>query len=790
MTALLLYIFIYLAAALVAVIICKRLGLGSVLGYLFAGVLIGPTFGLVGAETQSIQHVAEFGVVMMLFIVGLELHPSKLWELRYQLVGLGGLQITTTIAVVTIVTVLLGYPWQTGVALGCVFAMSSTAIVLQTLNEKGLESAAGGRAAFSTLLAQDMAVIPIFAILPLLSLDIKGDEATEAVVHAAQGASLIAALPGWQKFLIIAAAISGIIVGGKYISKVILRYIAAIRLREVFTMFTLSLVIGAAVIMNLLGLSAALGAFIAGVVLASSEYRHELESTLDPFKGLLLGVFFITIGANINFHLLAAEPLVIVGLTVGVIFVKFILLMILALCFKLDRGATYLYALSLAQAGEFGFVLLSFEVGNHLISSSMLDTMLLVVTLSMVVTPLLFILYDKVIAPRINRQQASKMVNDSIAIAAAGESVERPIIQIGYGRFGQVIGNFLRSCGYQLTVIDHDPDLVSGFSQYGVKTYYCDGARADLLELAGIEKARLLIIAIDNPEQTIEIVRIAQELNPALPIVVRAHDRLNYYDIYFTGERHIFREVFDSAVAAGSESLQLLGVNEEMADTLAHVYRDLDEASLQDLAHVYDPKLPRFQNKRLIDKSRELNAHTTEVLRGILNGTYKDPNYGLGASLITEDSATHAATKRASMRAEQASLMVQQAAASAAKAFEQLHHDVDEAHANNHDMDAHEVALAAEQVLAQVTTAAQEAIEQLRLEQEETLESLQESTVPAAKSNLVVGKNDESTALVQDELTNKGESTPQADSVPQVDYIAQDSAIEEPSAQEDSATQK
>ncbi|MFQ1049562.1 monovalent cation:proton antiporter-2 (CPA2) family protein [Avibacterium paragallinarum] len=402
MTSLLVSAFIYLFAAAVAVPISKRLGLGSVLGYLLAGVAIGPILGLVGQEAEKVQHVAEFGVVMMLFLVGLELEPKTMWALRNKLLGLGGLQMGLTIAAITEIAVLLGYSWQMGIAVGCVLAASSTAIVLQTLGEKGLLKSPGGQSSFSVLLFQDIAVIPILALLPVLA---SPELLNQGQTVAAESTNLLSGLTGTAKAVITFAVITFIVLGGHFLSRPIFRYIAASRMREIFTAFALALVIGIAAMMSLIGLSPALGTFLAGVVLANSEYRHELESNLEPFKGLLLGLFFITIGAGIDFSLLFNDFATIIGITLLVLIVKAFILWGLGFCFRLDKLNRNLFALSLAPVGEFGFVLLSFTTQNAILPEALADKFLLVVAISMLASPLLFIFYDKVIVPRATQSQ-------------------------------------------------------------------------------------------------------------------------------------------------------------------------------------------------------------------------------------------------------------------------------------------------------------------------------------------------------------------------------------------------
>ena len=554
MTSLLLSAFIYLASAAVAVPLSKRLGLGSVLGYLIAGVLIGPVFGLVGQETESIQHVAEFGVVMMLFLVGLELEPHKLWQLRWQLLGLGGLQVVLTIAAITGIAMLMGLSWTVGVAAGCVLSMSSTAIVLQTLGEKNLLASQGGQASFSVLLFQDIAVIPMLALLPLLALPELAGQATEAAHHA-DAVNLLAGLPAYEKAGITFGVIALIVVGGHFLAGPIFRYIAAARLREIFTVVSLALVIGIAVLMSLIGLSPALGTFLAGVVLANSEYRHELESNIEPFKGLLLGLFFITVGAGVDFELLAHQGWKILGITLCVIVAKGLILLLLGKVFRLKRLDQKLFALALAQAGEFGFVLLSLVESNGVMPSHIAKQLLLAVALSMLFTPLLFIVYDKVMVPR------------AYARAKAGDAVrpdvieqKHPVIIAGHGRFGRVINAMVTACGYKTTVIDHNAATVAGYKRFGVETYFGDASRQELLLIAGLAEARLLVVAIDNHEQAMKITEFARKTNPGIKIVARSYDAQQTYELYHAGADEIVRENFDSAVRCGKRALECLGM--------------------------------------------------------------------------------------------------------------------------------------------------------------------------------------------------------------------------------------
>jgi len=613
MTSLLLSAFIYLASAAVAVPLSKRLGLGSVLGYLIAGVLIGPVFGLVGQETESIQHVAEFGVVMMLFLVGLELEPHKLWQLRWQLLGLGGLQVVLTIAAITGIAMLMGLSWTVGVAAGCVLSMSSTAIVLQTLGEKNLLASQGGQASFSVLLFQDIAVIPMLALLPLLALPELAGQATEAAHHA-DAVNLLAGLPAYEKAGITFGVIALIVVGGHFLAGPIFRYIAAARLREIFTVVSLALVIGIAVLMSLIGLSPALGTFLAGVVLANSEYRHELESNIEPFKGLLLGLFFITVGAGVDFELLAHQGWKILGITLCVIVAKGLILLLLGKVFRLKRLDQKLFALALAQAGEFGFVLLSLVESNGVMPSHIAKQLLLAVALSMLFTPLLFIVYDKVMVPR------------AYARAKAGDAVrpdvieqKHPVIIAGYGRFGRVINAMVTACGYKTTVIDHNAATVAGYKRFGVETYFGDASRQELLLIAGLAEARLLVVAIDNHEQAMKITEFARKTNPGIKIVARSYDAQQTYELYHAGADEIVRENFDSAVRCGKRALECLGMPKLKAEEVGNLYFHRNRHGMAMAAKAYDPSIGMFENKALIEIVRSEMAETERLIRQLLH---------------------------------------------------------------------------------------------------------------------------------------------------------------------------
>jgi monovalent cation:proton antiporter-2 (CPA2) family protein len=593
--------FVYLVAAVLSVPIAKRLGLGSVLGYLIAGVIIGPfVLKFVGGEQGSdVMHFAEFGVVMMLFLIGLELQPSLLWRLRLPILGLGGLQVAVTALVVAVLALMAGQPWQMALAIGLILAQSSTAIVLQTLNEKGLMKTEAGQSAFSVLLFQDIAVIPILAILPLLA---RGHDA--AVSLAANGVIMTAestghaALPGWQQALMVIGVVAGIILAGRFLMRPVFRFVAATRQQEVFTATALLLVIGIALAMQEVGLSPALGTFVAGVVLADNEYRHELETDIAPFKGLLLGLFFISVGASIDFNLLLQQPLLIVGLVIGLAIVKFAVLFGLGRFFRLGMSQSLLFACALAQGGEFAFVLFSFATQNNVLPSSVANPLVVVVALSMVLTPLLMILNDKLVQPRF---AASTPEQDADEI----DDNENPVIIAGFGRFGQIVGRLLIANGYNATVLDHDPGQIDMLRRFGMKVFYGDASRLDLLHAAGAEQARLFVVAIDDREKILETVDLARKHFPHLKILARSIDRNHAYDLIRRGVEVVERETFDSALGMGVEALKLLGVRSYTAHRAARTFKHHDEKSLQELAHVTGDQTVYIARSRQLAKQLE-----------------------------------------------------------------------------------------------------------------------------------------------------------------------------------------
>jgi CPA2 family monovalent cation:H+ antiporter-2 len=609
---------IYLAAAVIAVPIASRLGLGSVLGYLAAGILIGPLLGLVGSETKDLQHFAEFGVVMMLFLIGLELEPRALWDMRHKLLGLGGLQVVISSAALMGIAMAYDQPWNVSLAIGLTLALSSTAIVLQTLSEKNLMQTGGGRSVFSVLLTQDIAVIPILAFLPLLaistiggvmpdgSISLSAEEVGEAHKAAdghhgpaaAEAAfSFVQGLPGWGVTLVTLGAIAAIIIVGVFFTRPVFRFIHSAKLREMYTALALLIVVGISFLMMLVGLSPALGAFLAGVVLASSEFRHELETDLEPFKGLLLGLFFITVGAGINFELLFSDLVIIVGMALLVIIVKGLILFALGHIFKLRGRDQWLFALGLAQAGEFGFVLVSFSVATGVMPSVVAETLLLVIALSMLITPLLFILYD-VISKKLE-DGGHPLVPDDI-------DEEGPVIIAGIGRFGQIVNRLVQASGFQTVVLDHDPDTIAVMRRFGYKAFLGDPTRPDILRKAGLKDARVLVVALDDKKAALALIAYARKERPDLHIVARAHDRTDVYGQYQAGANDIVREMFDSSLRAGRYVLENMGLSEFEAHEAERMFYDHDRTSIRELAALWRPDVAAAENKAYVARAKEL----------------------------------------------------------------------------------------------------------------------------------------------------------------------------------------
>lgn len=615
---------IYLAAAVIAVPIAARLGLGSVLGYLAAGILIGPVLGLVGAEAEDLRHFAEFGVVMMLFLIGLELEPKALWDMRHRLIGLGGLQVVISTIALMLLAIAFSQPWSVALAIGLTLSLSSTAIVLQTLSEKGLMQTGGGRSAFSVLLGQDIAVIPMLALLPLLaispgviiapdgSVDRTGGAQDHAQGHGDVPLSLVDGLPGWGVTLVTIAVIGTIILAGIYLTRPVFRFIHASRLREMYTALALLIVVGISFLMLLIGLSPALGAFLAGVVLASSEFRHEMESDLEPFKGLLLGLFFITVGAGINFALLYSDTLTIVAAAISVIFIKGLVLYLLGRAFKLKGRDQWLFALSLSQAGEFGFVLLSFSVQQNVIPQPVAETVLLIIALSMLVTPLLFIVFE----------WTSKPLTENPDHFDHGEIDEQgTVIIAGIGRFGQIVNRLVRASGINTVVLDNDMEVIQLMRRFGYKGFLGDPTRPELLRAAGLDDATVLVVALDDPESAVRLVTYARRHRPDIHIVARARDRSHVFRLYQAGADDIVREMFDSSLRAGRYVLENVGLSEFEASEAEETFYGHDRYAVKELARLWKADVPASENAPYIARAKELDK---ELEIALLNNAQQD----------------------------------------------------------------------------------------------------------------------------------------------------------------------
>ncbi|WP_299583999.1 monovalent cation:proton antiporter-2 (CPA2) family protein [uncultured Microbulbifer sp.] len=557
---------IFMSAAVIAVPIATRLGLGSVLGYLLAGVAIGPSaLGLVGDASDE-MHVAEFGVALMLFLIGLEMQPKKLWQMRGAILGTGSAQLLlTTAAVAGTALLFFDLGWRTAVAIGLILALSSTAIVLQSLSEKGLLKTQGGRSAFAVLLLQDIAVIPILALLPLLAV-------TPAVTHGS-------GLEGWQYAAAVIGTIAAFAISGRYLLGPLLRLVAGSQVREMFTVSALLIVFGAAAVMSWLDLSPALGTFLAGVLLAESEFRHELEADIQPFKGLLLGLFFIAVGASLNFAQIAQNPLLLFGLVLALVLVKFAVLFLLARFLRMSKGEDWLFALSLAQAGEFGFVLVSFSTQIQVLDAEASSLLVALIALTMALTPILLLIFERFIQPRfIIGPDAPQEPHQAPSL-----ETNSPVIIIGYGRFGQITGRLLNACGFGTTLLERNAEQLDLVRRYGIEAFYGDATREDLLRAAGAAHARMVILTLSDQAASLEIVAQLQKHFPHLTILARARSRMHQYALMEAGVKYIFRETIDPALAIGEKALELLGLSPLQARRAARKFKQHDQRMLEAL---------------------------------------------------------------------------------------------------------------------------------------------------------------------------------------------------------------
>jgi monovalent cation:proton antiporter-2 (CPA2) family protein len=579
---------VYLAAAVISAPLAKKLGLGSVLGFLAAGALIGPNaLGVIGNEGEAVKHFAEFGVIVMLFLVGLELEPEKLWQLRHKIFGLGAAQVTGIAVVIGTTSLAISSGWRE------ILALSSTAIVLQTLQEKGQLKSPIGQSIFSVLLFQDISVIPMLALLPLLAV---------AAAHGegGHGASLIAAYPVWAQGLFTIAAVALVLVAGRYVMRPLFRIVADTGAREIFVAFALLIVVAITLLMGLVGLSPALGTFLAGVVLADSEYRHELEMDLQPFKGLLLAIFFIAVGAGIDFSLFRTMPGTVVLVLVAFIFLKFAGQYLVAKVFRLPKPDQFRFAFSLAQGSEFSFVLITICAGLGLLMGTIPALLTAIVALSMAASPLLMLVDEKLVQPRFARGDEARPHDD-----VSHEGVDAIIA--GHGRFGMSVGRVLNAQGMRSVVLDIDSSQVDTLRKFGFKVFYGDALRLDLLEAAGAKEARVLVIAIDDREKATELVRIARHNFPQLKLLVRVFDRAHAYEVLQEGVDEVYREVFGSSMDVAEDALVALGRTKTEAARIIRTFREHDERVLRRAAAVAGDQ------KQLIDLARQSRAEISRV---------------------------------------------------------------------------------------------------------------------------------------------------------------------------------
>jgi len=614
---------VYLLAAVISVPVAKKLGFGSVLGYLLAGIIIGPfVLKLIGNEGEDVMHFAEFGVVMMLFLIGLELKPNLLWQMRKSIFGLGGLQLLLTSTVLGITFILFGHSLREAIAIGLMLALSSTAIVLQTLAEKGLMKQAAGQASFSVLLFQDLAVIPILALIPLLTGSIEIDSSVQGseVRHVAG-----IEITGWFQVVLILVVISGIVFVGRYLSRYIFRIIARTGLREIFTATALLLVIAIAILMDLVGLSPALGAFLAGVVLANNEYRHELEVDIEPFKGLLLGLFFISVGVSIDFNLLIASPGMIISLLVMTIALKFVVLFILGRFFGLRGGQNTLFAFSLAQGGEFAFVLVAFSLENGVISSEITGILLIIVALSMAVTPLLLLFNDKVVHPLAVRFQ-NLPEHDQI------DEKENPVIIAGFGRFGVVIGRFLIANGIKATILDKNPDNIQVLRKFGFKVHYGDATRPDLLASAGAAEAKVLVVAVDDKHKSLQIIDHVKRTYPELKVLARSTDMEHTYELMKRKISGFDRDTFESSLQLGVKVLAQLGFSNYQAYRLARTFRRHNQEVIRELFHHFQK-----DEKKYLSEAKRYASELEELLRTEKEESIHDTDHSWDVTSLREE---------------------------------------------------------------------------------------------------------------------------------------------------------
>ena len=551
---------IYLAAAVIAVPLARALGLGSIIGYLAAGIAIGPWGLKLVTDPQTILSVAEFGVVLMLFLVGLELEPRRLWAMRRPIFGWGSVQMGASAALAMALGVAFGVPWPIALAAALGLAMSSTAIGLAVLGERRAMPTNAGQGVLALALFQDVAAIPILALLPLLA---------PAAAQAASG--------GWLAAAKAVAVIAALLLGGRLLLRPALRWIAGSRTPEIFTAASLLLVVATAALMQAVGLSMALGAFLAGVLLAESEYRRELETDLEPFKGLLLGLFFIAVGMSIDFAVVLARPGLIAAIVLGFLVVKTVVLIAIARLMPIPLAERPVFVILLAQGGEFGFVVFQAAQQAGVIDAPVSSLLVAAVAVSMLLGPLALVAADRWLLPRLTQRGAPRL-------AEIDQPQDAPVIIAGFGRYGQIVGRLLMANGIQPTVLDHDSENVEGIRRFGLKVFYGDATRLDLLRMAGAAEARVLVVAIDDVERSLALVDLAREHFPRLALVARARNVQHWYQLHDRGVDSIERETFDAALMSGRSVLETLGFERHQARNLALRFRRHNLEQLQEMA--------------------------------------------------------------------------------------------------------------------------------------------------------------------------------------------------------------
>ena len=587
---------IFLGAAIIMVPLVRKLGLSSVIGFILGGILIGP-FGLklTGKDSDDIMHATEFGVIMLLFLVGLEFEPKKFWKIRKKIFGMGLSQMLITIAV--LFSIFYFAKWKTDQALvtAVCFALSSTAIVLQTLKEKNIFRTDAGEASFSILLFQDMSVIPILALLPILA---KRPEENDHQI-------LLQYLPDWLQPFSIILGVLVIIFLGRYVFVPFLRYVSRSGMNELLTASSLFLVIGVSELMASVGLSPALGAFLAGVMLATSEFRHELESQIDPFKGLLLAVFFVSVGATINFFVIMQDPMFIFTTTVVVLAVKFFVLFGVGKFFGLKTDQNLIVAFALSQIGEFSFVLVNYSTKLYLLNPELNAQLMAITAITMCVTPVLLIINEKFLEPKFLNIQNEAFDNTE-------PIKQQKIIIVGFGHFGSTVGRLLRVNGIQATILDNDPERVNLLKSNHFKVYFGDATKHGILRSAGAETADLLILCLDDPEKNKFILEYARKKYPQLKIFVRAKNRLDAYDFYNNGVDNIYRETLGTAVDMAVDILKATGMRSYAARRLGKRFMMIDKAMVRKLAKEQLKDKITFTMKESLEREAELLAEDSQ----------------------------------------------------------------------------------------------------------------------------------------------------------------------------------